>query len=184
MKRIYYLFVFTFFAILTISCSSNEEVLEGKKIAESNLPMASKSVSNYAADDFRIRFKFAVLKVPRRIKAIDSSTSIDCNFGLGFCVSISIEWNFQDPHLGGVEPMVLNSTGEVVAIYNIDEVSNVATFYLPEELVDLPQFTISDIEEFTVFEDLDMGNGTILKRGDYPLQYDDYGNLVYVIDTY
>ena len=80
--------------------------------------------------------------------------------------------------------MVLNSTGEVVAIYNIDEVSNVATFYLPEELVDLPQFTISDIEEFTVFEDLDMGNGTILKRGDYPLQYDDYGNLVYVIDTY
>jgi hypothetical protein len=49
-------------------------------------------------------------------------------------------------------------------------------------LTDFSEFSVDDVQEFTVYEDLDMGNNVVLKPGDYNLQFDSYGNFVYVID--
>lgn len=76
------------------------------------------------------------------------------------------------------------SEEEIIAIYNINESDKKVTFYLPEELTDFSEFSVDDVQEFTVYEDLDMGNNVVLKPGDYNLQFDSYGNFVYVIDMY
>lgn len=146
-------------------------------------------VTDYAFEDMRIDIGIELLKVPKRIRAMTNTSdltnkALDCSFGFGFCITISIDWDaIQAPHLGGVDPI---TTGEnqVIAVYKPDETTGTVTFYFPNDLTSLDQFSEEDIQEFTIFEDLEIAEGMVLKPGDYPLQYDSLGNLAYVVDMY
>lgn len=188
MRKIVFLLTSILIVLLMSSCSdSDEKGVNGNEmtINDDNLNTTfSVSVANYEDAWPRFRIQIQLLKVPKRIRAVETSQNLDCSFGLGFCMSIGIDWGIQNPHLAGVDPTALMSEEEIIAIYNINETDKKVTFYLPEELTDFSEFSVDDVQEFTVYEDLDMGNNVVLKPGDYNLQFDSYGNFVYVIDMY
>lgn len=200
MKKIHVFLGMLLLSAIIFSCSSNDEVQEsviynnGLNNFESGnnefeAQAAPYSISEYAETDFRIRISIRLLKVPKRINptkpfSTSSAAAIDCSFGFGVCVDITISWFAQDPALYGLAPKVLPDTEEVIAVFNHDPVNKKVTFYVPKDMGLLPEFSSEDLQKFTIYEDLDMGEGVVLKPGDYDAQYDSLGNFVYAVDTY
>ncbi|WP_430612557.1 hypothetical protein [Flavobacterium sp. JP2137] len=147
------------------------------------------AVTDYTFEDMRIDIGIELLKVPIRMRSMASTSylsakSLDCSFGFGFCITISNEWNaIQAPHLEGVAP-ITTEENHVIAVYKQDEIAGTVTFYFPNDLTSLDQFSEEDIQEFTIFEDLEITEGMVWKPGGYPLQYDSLGNLGYVMEMY
>lgn len=175
-KLLSVLFLSLFF---TTACSDNERIQE-----ETN---NNKSMSlDYAAADPRLTIEIKFLKVPKRINPItpNSPASTGCTFGLGLCITISLDVFSLDTSIQKSAPSVLINDNAIIAVFNHNSATKKANFYLPKKMLDFKEFSQEDMEEFTVYEDMDLGQGLILKRGDYGVQYDSNGNYVYTVDTY
>lgn len=106
MRKIVFLLTSILIVLLMSSCSdSDEKGVNGNEmtINDDNLNTTfSVSVANYEDAWPRFRIQIQLLKVPKRIRAVETSQNLDCSFGLGFCMSIGIDWGIQNPHLTGV----------------------------------------------------------------------------------
>ncbi|MGS4347104.1 hypothetical protein ACKUSY_16245 [Myroides odoratus] len=184
MRKLFFLLAgILFSSLILFSCSDeNKEVFNNtQKIVDiSNEEVEAKPIPDFDVNDFRIVIYFKALKVPKRISPTGGGSGINCSFGFGFCAGILITW-YQVPYPH--QPEVLKNE-DVALVYKIDKDYKRVIFYAPSSLTSLNEFSQSDVAEFTIYEDMIVEKGVVLKPGDYPKQYDSKGNYAYAVDIY